>query len=174
MPGAYHHSWTSEPAGAPARSWLPALAQTASMARVAVVLLPHARPQFLTGSFRAGGLVGDMGRSAGMWPGTTRLQRARDVVLPGERGALTWFLTGRSLRERLGWSPGLFTASQRRCAERPPWAGAYCEESCKRWVTGSPRRWPDRTGLLAGAGTLLCTLTAAVGGIAGRPFVANE
>jgi hypothetical protein len=38
-------------------------------------------------------------------------------------------------------------------------------------VTGSPRRWPDRTGLLAGAGTLLCTLTAAVGGIAGRPFV---
>jgi hypothetical protein len=34
-------------------------------------LLPHARPQFLTGSFRAGGLVGDMGRSAGMWSGTT-------------------------------------------------------------------------------------------------------
>jgi hypothetical protein len=41
------------------------------------------------------------------------------LFCPGERGALTWFLTGRPLRERLGWSPGLFAASQRRCAERP-------------------------------------------------------
>src|SRR5215211_3035965 len=35
------------------------------------------------------GGIEDMGRSAGMWSGTTGLQRARDVALPGEQGTLT-------------------------------------------------------------------------------------
>jgi hypothetical protein len=56
----------------------------------------------------------------------------------------------------------------------PPVGGGYCSSDSRATsgsLTGSPREMPGRTGLLAGAGTLLCTLTAAVDGIAGRPFV---